>query len=72
MIFLPSRTVTWLLAVCPLLVSSSSAQDDQGPSPTSGGSVYKQPINPEVNPWQDRGIASQYRFGGYYTRKKRR
>jgi hypothetical protein len=31
--------------------------------------VYKQPVDPEVNPWQDRGIESKYRFGGYYTRK---
>ena len=69
MTHLQRRTVTWLLIVCPLLASTSSAQEDQDPSPTPGGPVYKRPINPEVNPWQDRGIASKYRFGGYYTRK---
>jgi hypothetical protein len=31
--------------------------------------VYKQQPDPEVNPWKDKGIASKYVFGAYYTRK---
>ncbi len=31
--------------------------------------VFGEPPTPEVNPWADRGIASDYQFGAYYTRK---
>jgi hypothetical protein len=31
--------------------------------------VYKQQPDPEANPWKDKGIASKYAFGAYYTRK---
>ncbi len=33
------------------------------------GPVYLNPPQPEVNPWADKGIASNYTFGAYYTRK---
>lgn len=39
------------------------------PLPAPDGPVYKQPIDPEVNPWEDNGITSKYVFGAYYTRK---
>lgn len=31
--------------------------------------VYKHPPQPEVNPWREKGIPSNYVFGAYYTRK---
>lgn len=31
--------------------------------------VYEHPPQPEVNPWQQKGIPSKYAFGAYYTRK---
>ena len=31
--------------------------------------VHPQPLTPEHNPWADKGIASSFGFGAYYTRK---
>jgi hypothetical protein len=31
--------------------------------------VYSRQPDPESNPWKDKGIASKYAFGAYYTRK---
>ncbi len=31
--------------------------------------VYRQQPDPAANPWKDKGIASKYVFGAYYTRK---
>ena len=31
--------------------------------------VYPKPLTPEHNPWADKGIASNFEFGAYYTRK---
>ena len=31
--------------------------------------VFRQPPAPEVNPWADKGIPSDFQFGAYYTRK---
>jgi len=32
-------------------------------------SVFRRSPEPEVNPWMDKGILSDYQFGAYYTRK---
>ncbi len=62
-----SQWILSTLILCLLCGASTPAQ--QSSSPAENGPVYRQPIDPEVNPWQDKGIRSRYVFGAYYTRK---
>ncbi len=48
---------------------SSPRRRSNAPLPPPDGPVYEQLIAPEVNPWKNEGIASEYVFGAYYTRK---
>jgi len=50
-----------VIVCCILFVSTSPA--------VAADPVFRQPPAPEVNPWADKGIPSDFTFGGYYTRK---
>jgi len=50
-------------------VAALAARRNPRPRPPEATVVYQQPPAPEVNPWADKGIASKYVFGAYYTRK---
>jgi hypothetical protein len=51
------------------VAAKPSRRRSNEPLPAPDTPVYKQPIDPEYNAWKNEGIASQYVFGAYYTRK---
>ncbi len=51
-----------------LLIAGSTLQARRG-ADINKSPVYINQPQPEVNPWADKGIASNYAFGAYYTRK---
>jgi len=56
--------------LCRLLVLvAAGVASSVRPANADGEAVYKDPPQPEVNPWGAQGIASDYRFAAYYTRK---
>ncbi len=70
---MPSRMMIPAIAclMCMILVACA-APAGAAPKPKkshAASEVYKQPLDPQANPWKDKGIASGYVFGAYYTRK---
>ena len=70
---MPSQMIIAATAclMCMILVTGA-APADAAPKPKkshAASEVYKQPLDPQANPWKDKGIASKYVFGAYYTRK---
>jgi hypothetical protein len=50
-----------LFACCILFAATNPAVAEDA--------VFRQPPAPEVNPWAESGIPSEFQFGAYYTRK---
>ena len=61
-IILTNTTHEYTLLIPGILLGALALSDAAEP-------VYPQPLTPEHNPWADKGIASNYGFGAYYTRK---
>jgi len=53
-----------LVVVLVALAAGDLCRGADAPTP-----AHKKQPNPELNPWKDKGIASKYVFGAYYTRK---
>jgi hypothetical protein len=62
-----TRRVSLLAGLAVLLFGSESAARRE--ADVAERPVYNAPPTPEANPWADKGIASDYKFGAYYTRK---
>jgi len=67
-----------VLTVCAIGALGADARASAGAKPPNPkdvdvsqapSAVYRQQPDPEANPWKDKGIASKYVFGAYYTRK---